>query len=72
MIYVNEEADGFNLDYILIHSSGIKSEVTIFGSLNHFLGATTILSLLLFNQTAHQAKELLGIMKCLQWVINCK
>mgnify|MGYP000701746464 CR=1 FL=1 len=50
-------------NYNRIHSAGTKSVVLIFGLLNHFLGAITILSRLGFNQTAHQAKELLGIAK---------
>ena len=40
------------------------------GSPNHFFGAITILSAVLFNQTAHQAKLLFGITKCLQAAIS--
>jgi hypothetical protein len=56
---------------IFTQFSGIISGVKIF-AFTHFLGAQTILFLLVLSQAAHQLNELLAIIKCLQLLIKCK
>src|ERR1051326_7973893 len=66
-------AHQFFLNYffqILIHADGIRSEVSISGSANHFCGAMTIFSLLLLSQAPHQLKLLLATTECLHEAIN--